>query len=170
MDCSPLARDIVHRLCVWLQPGKKNVASKNSSFEKCRLWCTGQALTELSTSDTSVFGSKSGEDKYWDTLHFQMFWCVSPKMSVNLFVIDAYTILEMLCDVSAFSPCCWLLFLLSLNWCYSTGMAHKQVKNKRKPQECWSLGDNIPFLYIPFKVKQGMYRWKVRLIVCENIS
>lgn len=105
MDCSPLARDIVHRLGVWLQPGKKNVASKNSSFEKYRLCCTGQALNEWSTSDTPVFGSKSGEDKYWDTLHFHIFWCVSPKTSVNLIIIDAYTILEMLCDVSASPPC-----------------------------------------------------------------
>lgn len=30
--------------------------------------------------------------------------------------------------------------------------------------------DNVPLLHILFEVKHGMYHWKDRLIICENIS
>lgn len=43
------------------------------------------------------------------------------------------------------------------------------VKNKGGPHECQSLCGNVCF-FIFSKFKQGLYHWKGRFTVCENIS
>lgn len=122
IDCSQLARGIVDRLSVWLQPGKE----KKMQLQKFPLlgtvdsWLYDQHLIHPSLGANLVKASVGIS---------YIFICFCVSLQRCLWICSLLTRVSYLkCSVMSLPfPLVWcLLFLLSLDWRYGAGMTHKQ--------------------------------------------